>query len=290
MSTISIIIPAYNAASFLPAAIRSCLNQILAPCQIIVVDDGSDDETGKAAQFFGNTIEYIRIENRGVSRARNVGAAQARGEWLVFLDADDQLLPHALESLLQVALEKKAGVAYGMVIERREQPQLARLNGFDYAAGVPPHGGKRNFWRSAIITPGSAIVKASLHERIGGFVSGYEPMEDRDYWIKCGLMEPMAFCDTVILDKMWRPSSHGSQDSKRIYRGQKALRALKTWACDRQIGVDWMPDDQKIIRSALDEAIWRRHYDILSSLLKEAKTVQLFHWKAILLSMLFRIF
>lgn len=287
MSSISIIIPAYNAAATLKATIESCLNQIVSPCEIIVVNDGSSDGTAEVAASFGNAVRYFCLENGGVSRARNNGAAAAQGEWLLFLDADDQLLPHATATLLEKALEQQAGVAYGMVMERREPPQVARLNGFDYAAGLPPQGAMRIFWRNAIITPGSAIVRASLHQRMGGFVTGYEPMEDRDYWIKCGLLEPIVFCDTVVLDKIWQPASHGSQHSKRIYRGQLAQRALKQWAREQKISIDWVPSDQEIVQSALDEAVWRRCYEILKPLLQEAKAMGLSHWKALLLSFLF---
>ena len=339
LSPVSIIIPAYNAAEYLSATLRSCLQQTVAPYEIIVVDDGSRDGTEEVVAAFGGVdfsrnstdaancgvapvlgasrmlytlnscapstpctssasaslersliVRYVRVDNGGVSRARNIGAAKAMGEWLdledrflLFLDADDQLLPHALEQLLKTAIAQKAGVAYGMVIERRETPQLARLNGFDYAAGVPPHGGERNFWRSAIITPGSALVRANLHQAVGGFVTGYEPMEDRDYWIKCGLLDKIAFCDTVVLDKKWHPASHGSQHSKRIYRGQLAQRALKSWAQERGVSIEWMPEDQVIVKSALDEAVWRRCYDILRPLLDEAKVLGFAHWKASLL-------
>ena len=282
--SISIIIPAYNAAEYLSATLQSCFQQALKPCEIIVIDDGSSDKTAEVAALFGKKVHCISIENGGVSRARNLGAARAKGEWLLFLDADDQLLPHALEVLLAAAQEQKANVVYGMVIERREPPQLARLNGFNFAAGDPPHGAERNFWRGAIATPGSALIKASLHDSIGGFVTGYEPMEDRDYWIKCGMLEKIAFCDTVVLDKQWHPASHGSQHSKRIYRGQMAQRALKTWARERKISIDWMPDDKTILKSALGEAVWRRRYDIINPLLKEARKFGLFHWKAWVLS------
>jgi hypothetical protein len=173
-----------------------------------------------------------------------------------------------------------------MVIERRKPPQQARLNGFDYARGVPPQGAEKIFWRNAIVTPGSALVKKSMHQRIGGFVTGYEPMEDRDYFIKSALLEPIAFCDTVVLDKKWSPASHGSQHHKRIYRGQQALRALKNWAQERNLSISWMPADKKILSSALDEAVWRRQYDILPALLEEAKKMKLFHAKAQLLSLL----
>ena len=286
LSSISIIIPAYNAEETLAATVQSCLHQTLQPREIIVIDNGSHDATAKIAASFADCINYFFTKNEGVSRARNIGAEQATGEWLIFLDADDQLLPHALETLLTTAEDQQANVVYGMVIERREPPQLARLNGFNFAAGVPPHGAERNFWRCAIATPGSAMIKKSLHEKIGGFVTGYEPMEDRDYWIKCGLLEKIAFCDTVVLDKIWRSSSHGSQHSKRIYRGQQAQRALKKWALDRDAATEWMPDERTIIKSALDEAVWRRCIDILKPLLQEAKAVGVFHWRAALLAIL----
>lgn len=284
---ISIIIPAYNAEETLAATVQSCLHQSLQPREIIVIDNGSQDATAKIATSFSNQIQYFFTKNEGVSRARNIGAERATGEWLLFLDADDQLLPHALETLLAAAEDQGVNVVYGMVIERREPPQLARLNGFNFAAGSPPYGAERNFWRCAIATPGSALVKKTLHQKVGGFVTGYEPMEDRDYWIKCGLLEKIAFCDTVVLDKIWRPSSHGSQHGKRIYRGQQAQRALKQWAGDRNIATGWIPDGRTIMKSALDEAVWRRCYDILKPLLKDAKAAEIFHWKAALLAALF---
>ena len=286
-SSISIIIPAYNAEETLAATLKSCLHQTLQPLEIIVIDNGSHDATAKIAASFGDRIDYLFTKNEGVSRARNIGAERATGEWLLFLDADDQLLPHSLETLLTAAEDQQAKVVYGMVIERREAPQLARLNGFNFAAGSPPHGAERNFWRGAIATPGSALIKKTLHQQIGGFVTGYEPMEDRDYWIKCGLLEKIAFCDTVVLDKIWRPSSHGSQHSKRIYRGQRAQRALKKWACDHGAVANWIPNNRTIIMSALDEAVWRRCYDILKPLLQDARAMGLFHWRAMLLATFF---
>lgn len=283
-TSISIIIPAYNAAETLAATVQSCLKQTLQAQEIIVIDNGSRDATAKIATSFGDRVHYFFTNNEGVSRARNIGAEKATGEWLLFLDADDQLLPHALETLLTAAKDQRVNVIYGMVIERREPRQLARLNGFNFAAGDPPHGAERNFWRCAIATPGSALIKKSLHEQVGGFVTGYEPMEDRDYWIKCGLLEKIGFCDMVVLDKIWRLASHGSQHSKRIYRGQVAQRALKTWASERAIATDWIPHEKQIIKSALDEAVWRRCGDILKPLLREARAIGLFHWRAKLLA------
>lgn len=290
MESISIIIPAYNASTTLRQTILSCLNQTLAPLEIIIINDGSHDETERIAKSFQENTRYYYIDNQGVSHARNYGALQAKGTWFLFLDADDQLLPHALEALLKTALEEQAAVAYGMVLERQQPPAQARLNGFDYAAGHPPSGSKQIFWRNAIITPGSAIVRATLHTKTGGFVTGYEPMEDRDYWIKCALLAPIAFCDTVVLDKIWQPASHGSQEKKRIFCGQIAQRTLKQWAEERKLPTHWIPSDQKIVTSAINEALWRRHYDLLKPLLAEARRLGLWHWKAVLVSLIKGVF
>jgi hypothetical protein len=206
----------------------------------------------------------------------------ASGEFLVFLDADDVLLPHALQTLAR-AMEG-AGAAYGMVIERLAPPGLAKLNGFGFCAGAPPLPAERNFWRSAVITPGSAMVRADLHQKVGGFVSGYEPLEDRDYWVKCGLLASIAFADSVILDKRWAAGSHGSQHAKRIFRGQRAQRDLRGWCEERGVDFSWMPSEARIIQQALDETLWRKEFSILKPLRNVATSLGVKHWKSEFLS------
>ncbi|MCP4385208.1 MAG: glycosyltransferase family 2 protein [Hyphomicrobiales bacterium] len=94
--TVSLVIPAYNAAGLVTAAIDSCLAQDPAPDEIIVVDDGSSDDTAGAVARFGDRIRLIAQSNRGVSAARNTGVATATGDFIHFLDADDTLLARAL--------------------------------------------------------------------------------------------------------------------------------------------------------------------------------------------------
>jgi len=271
VSSYSIIIASYNSADFLPATIGSCLRQTVPAAEIIVVDDGSTDGTASICAGFGRDIRYVRVENGGVSAARNHGAALADGEWLLFLDSDDLLLPTAAESLLAAARGGGAGAIYGMVIERAEPPRLSRLNGFPFCAGDPPIPAQRNFRRCAIITPGSAIVRRDLFGEVGGFVPGYEPMEDRDFWIKCGLLRPVAFCDTTVLDKTWRPGSAGSSHAKRIYRGLGAQRALPGWCAARGIDYSWIGPDAGLVRDALKDALHWHSHEILEPLLSECR-------------------
>ena len=285
MSETSIIIPAFNCAEWIRATLESCLSQTRQTTEIIVVDDGSTDRTGSVCADFAGGVRYVQVANGGVSRARNIGAGMASGNWLLFLDADDILMPQAVERLVDRAENDGAGVAYGMVIERAGPGHLARLNGFDFAAGDPPFPAKQTLRRGAIATPGSAVVRAELHRKVGGFVSGYEPMEDRDYWAKCGCLERIAFCDSVVLDKTWRPASHGSQHAKRIFRGQRAQRDLRVWLAARGLDAGWLPSDQSFLRWALDEAVWCRCPEIIPPLRRLARAAGVRHWRSSLYSL-----
>jgi glycosyltransferase involved in cell wall biosynthesis len=108
MNGISVIIPAYNAAKFLGAAIQSVLDQTLEATEIIVVDDGSTDETPNLVKSFA-AVRYIRQANEGPGGAVNTGVRNARGECLAFLDADDLWLPNKLEKQNEI-IEKDQSV------------------------------------------------------------------------------------------------------------------------------------------------------------------------------------
>jgi glycosyltransferase involved in cell wall biosynthesis len=102
---ISLIIPAYNAARYLGEALDSALNQTVRPRQIIVVDDGSTDNTLEVAQRYGDRVMVIAQENAGTSEARNRGLEKADQPLITFLDADDHFAPNKLERQLQALVE-----------------------------------------------------------------------------------------------------------------------------------------------------------------------------------------
>ena len=109
---ISIIVPMYNRESFIERALHSCISQNYEDFELIVVDDGSTDRSiSKAQNIIDSRIRIICQEfNRGVGPARNVGAAEARGEWVVCLDSDDELIPGALQTIFCRAKEAKEDV------------------------------------------------------------------------------------------------------------------------------------------------------------------------------------
>jgi glycosyltransferase involved in cell wall biosynthesis len=105
-----VVIPCYNAARFLGETLASVLGQTAPPAEVIVVDDGSQDESAAVAVAFGPPVRVVRQENQGECAARNRGIDEARGDWIAFLDADDVWEPRKLELQLR-ALEGQQGVA-----------------------------------------------------------------------------------------------------------------------------------------------------------------------------------
>lgn len=100
--TVSVVIPAYNAVAFLPRAVESVLGQTYSDFELIVVDDGSTDETPQVMEEYEDDVRYVRKENGGSASARNRGIREARGEYIALLDADDVWLPEKLERQMEL--------------------------------------------------------------------------------------------------------------------------------------------------------------------------------------------
>lgn len=107
MTGVSVVVPTYNGASLLSDAVRSILTQTVPPREVLVVDDGSTDDTAAVCATFPAPVRYIRQPNAGVSAARNRGMAEACGDWIALADADDVWLPTKLE--VQLAAVDAAG-------------------------------------------------------------------------------------------------------------------------------------------------------------------------------------
>lgn len=99
-TSVSVVIPCYNYGIYLADAINSCLSQTLKPSEIIVVNDGSTDNTAEIAKSFGDKIKYIYQENKGLSSARNIGIGNAKGKYILTLDADDIIDPFFIEKTI----------------------------------------------------------------------------------------------------------------------------------------------------------------------------------------------
>ncbi|MBX3010684.1 MAG: glycosyltransferase family 2 protein [Caldilineaceae bacterium] len=172
--TISVIIPVYNGEAFLAEAITSVLAQSYQPREVIVVDDGSTDQTAQVARQFGSQIRYLYRPNGGPAAARNTGLTQARGEFVGFLDADDLWPTTSLARRLQSLQENPtAGVALGTV-----QILLA----------TPNATGKIHFapWQQPrpMLLLQCALVHRSVFSQIGTFDESYLYAEDVDWFMR----------------------------------------------------------------------------------------------------------
>lgn len=118
------VIPAYNAETYLGEAIASVLDQTVAPAEVIVVDDGSTDRTGEVASSFGDRVRLITQPNQGCAAARNHGVRESSGDHIAFLDADDLWAPDKLAiQLTALATEPAPEIVFGHVTQFRS-PEL----------------------------------------------------------------------------------------------------------------------------------------------------------------------
>lgn len=183
---VSVIIPSYNQARYVTYAIQSVLDQRIGDYEIIVVDDGSIDETRDVVSRFEGQIRYIYQENRGLGGARNTGIRAARGEFVGLLDADDQWLPDFMETMLSLATgHPEASIYYcyarSMDMEGRELPQL--YGGPNMKSEILYQTLLRaNFLiPSTIMMRRSIVLAAGLFEEADRAIHG---CEDWDLWLR----------------------------------------------------------------------------------------------------------
>lgn len=177
-ATISAIVPSYNSASVLDSALLSILGQTRPPDEIIVVDDGSTDDTEAVCRAFG-LVRYVRQPNAGASTARNRGADLADGGWLAFLDADDEWSPHKLETQLEaLAAEPEASFCISGSDVWSESDQDWRCHAW---RGPRDAGAMRRQLLVRNIFTGlcsSMLIRREAFDAIGGFADG-KCCEDR---------------------------------------------------------------------------------------------------------------
>lgn len=177
--TLSVVIPCRNYGRYLAQAIDSVLAQSYPACQVLVVDDGSTDNTGEVARGYAAKIEYLKLPHSGISRVRNEGLRRARGEFIVFLDADDALDPHYLEKTLEawtLAPTPKPAFVY---------TQRSNLESPSDVSRHPPFDRDRLKFGNYIMA--SALLQAGPAREVGydpAFVHG---LEDYDFYL--GLVE-----------------------------------------------------------------------------------------------------
>ena len=185
MKTVSIIIPTYNARDYVREAVRSALAQTYQNVEIIVVDDGSTDDTKKILEPYARDgkINYIYQANQGLAGARNTGVKAARGEYIAFLDSDDLFLPKKVERQV-AALESHPdfGVCYSDVNHFTEMPNGRRFYHHRYT--YPSGNIFEPLLHRQFINPLCVMVRREVIKKYGMFDENLRRSEDWELWLR----------------------------------------------------------------------------------------------------------
>jgi len=245
---VSVIIPSFNRAQQLCTAIASVLSQTVPPLDCIVVDDGSVDGTEeRVLREFNGRIRYFHQENRGVSSARNLGIRAARGEWLAFLDSDDEWLPQKLQKQLRFIEEHPEA----RICQTTEQwtRKGKRVN-----PGVV-HKKKDGelFFESlerCMITPSSVMIQKTLLDEVGLFDESMPVCEDYDLWLRITVTHPVYLLNEELLIRHGgnpdQLSASHSMDKYRIYSLQKLLAQAALSVAQREATIRILRDKCRI--------------------------------------------
>jgi GT2 family glycosyltransferase len=268
---ISVVIATYNRADLLPRAVASALAQTHPPCEVIVVDDGSTDDTAERCRQFGDRIRYHRIPTGGVSAARNTGIALARGEWVALLDSDDAWVPTKLEIQLTAhrAVPAAAWSVTGCELvdgtgERRPGPQsyagtfpLFREFGYEPEGLFAHHlqrieieaagGGHLAFhgdlfgllFLGNVGLPSSALIRRQFFTDVGGFDPSLRVAEETEFFHRAAAAGSVI----VIMSPLvrYRVAQGDSLTSSRhtVTLTEAALRSLEAASTRRPMNAEY---------------------------------------------------
>lgn len=195
---VSVIIPTFNRAPFLKKAIQSVLSQTLQDFELIVVDDGSEDNTASMVLNLAPEIRYIRQQNRGPSAARNSGIRQAKGDLLAFLDSDDwwdndklavQLL--AMEEAPDFLVSHTQEVWYknGRLLNQKDRHR--KSDGYIFERCL----------ELCVVSMSTAMVRKGLFDAVGLFDETLPCCEDYDFWLRVSAKYPFLLVDRPLTFK-----------------------------------------------------------------------------------------
>ncbi|MEW8028958.1 MAG: glycosyltransferase family A protein [Candidatus Thiodiazotropha sp.] len=230
--SVSVIIPTYNRAHTLSRAIDSVLSQTHPPQEIIVVDDGSDDDTARLMAVRYGQCGYLYQSNQGVSSARNLGIEKARGEWIALLDSDDRWLPDKLQLQLEaLTASPQYRLCHSNELWIRKGVRVNQMRKHAKSGGMI-------FQRClplCVISPSSVILHRTLFDEFGLFDTELPACEDYDLWLRVCATEEVLFIDKPLIEKY---GGHTDQLSRRHwgmdrFRVQALIKLLENRRLDR---------------------------------------------------------
>jgi glycosyltransferase involved in cell wall biosynthesis len=245
--TVSVVIPTYNRAGVVSRALTSLGSQTRPPDEVIVIDDGSNDDTERLIRHEFPAVRYLRQENRGVAAARNRGIREARGEWLAFLDSDDEWLPQKLERQLE-ALRQQPQFLLCHTNEiwirrgRRVNPMKkhAKSGGHIFQKCLP----------LCVISPSAVILHRGVLERVGLFDESLPACEDYDLWLRVTSLYPVLYLEDPLIVKY---GGHPDQLSRRHWGMDRfRIRALEKVLDSDELSVEDRRAAAKMLLQKID--------------------------------------
>ncbi|MSP38958.1 MAG: glycosyltransferase family 2 protein [Deltaproteobacteria bacterium] len=228
---VSVIIPTFNRWPMVGAAIESVLAQSFSDYELIVVDDGSTDDTATQLARFGSRLLLLTQANRGVSAARNLAVRQARGRYLAFLDSDDLWLANKL-AIQTAFMERNPSV------QICQNEEIWIRNGVRVNPKAKHRKPSGDIFLSSLelclVSPSAVLLTRELFEQVGGFDETFPVCEDYDLWLRIARDYPVAMIDEPLVVKR---GGHADQLSHSIW-GMDRYRVLAL---------------QKLLRSGLDD-------------------------------------
>jgi len=229
---VSVIIPTYNRWPMVGEAVDSVLRQTHCSFEVIVVDDGSTDETVSALEGRDWRLRVLSQPNRGVAAARNTGVKYAQGKYLAFLDSDDFWLPRKLE-VQTLFMERNLGVAICQTEERwvrhgvRVNPKVKHRK---------PNGDI--FRRSldlCVVSPSAVMITKEFFSRVGGFDEAFPVCEDYDLWLRIAIEQPVPLIEVPLVVKR---GGHADQLSRSMWGMDRfriaAIRKVLRYGLDQE--------------------------------------------------------
>ena len=251
--------PTYNCAQFLPDAVESVLNQTYPEWECIIVDDGSTDNTKEIVQNYylnRNRVKYLSLpRNRGPSAARNVGIKESRGEYLVFLDADDYISPTKIEKEVNV-LENHPEVGWvyekSLTIDDKSKQVIRRLPEMALKPKEkPPEGRIFNKLLGRNLMPVNAVmIKKKIVENVGLFDESLKSYEDWDLWLRVAIKYNIKFINETLA--FVRLRSHSLQSDSITFYSERIKVINKIYKMH--------PDLALCYRHILQKTLGQTHY------------------------------
>ena len=226
---VSVIITSYNYGGYIEEAISSIFNQSYSDIEIIIVDDGSTDNTSDIIKTkYADRVHYIYRDNGGAAAARNTGLKYANGEYICFLDADDLLMPNAIEGHLTYLKNNEnvdlvcANVQYIGLLSGVARPTIygkgdRELTYIDMVADNLVGG------------PHSVMLRRRVFDICGIFNESFRVREDYEYWLRCSYRCKLIYRDDIVAEyrihgfNKTESQSRGNEQEKRILQLQLLL-------------------------------------------------------------------